>query len=188
MTISALVVASAITGIGLTTMTFSDMHEVIEWLFGGPVWTHEMVHAPTKDIYVSRGYEQFPDMPTQAEAEQDYRAAAAKALACYGQTIRVVRGEDGRQAGPMRTLLDIKPDAEIIGTLPYGLHGRDAPKYDLKAMQYVPDETLMFKANFCWHQSQQGQRFWIDQLGNPTDEGRAALAEMKAQWEKENGE
>ena len=109
-----LIVASALTGVALTQMKFSDMHPVIEWLFGGPVWTHEFVHGPTNDIYTSRGYEQFPDMPTTAEAKKDYKAAAAKAIAAYGPSILVAKGDDGRVASPITTMLDIKPDAKII--------------------------------------------------------------------------
>jgi hypothetical protein len=109
-----LIVASTLTGIGLTNMTFSDVHEVIEWLFGGPVWTHEFVHAPTNDIYISRGYEQFPNMPTQFDAEKDWKGAAEKAVAAYGETVIVAKGENGRQASPLQTIRDIKPDVKII--------------------------------------------------------------------------
>lgn len=109
-----LVVASTITGIGLTNMKFSDMHECAEWLCGYPVWTHELVHGPTQDQYVTEGYEQFPNMPTPAEAENDYVAAAAKAVAEYGETVVVRQGDSQRHEGPIETLSTVAPHAEVI--------------------------------------------------------------------------
>jgi hypothetical protein len=109
-----LVIASATTGVMLFNGSFGDVHEAIEWLFGGPVWTHEMVHAPTQDIYKSRAFEQFPNLPTTADAQNDWQKAAKKAINEYGAILNVAKGEDGRRAGPVQTILDIKPDAVII--------------------------------------------------------------------------
>lgn len=109
-----LVIASTITGIGLTNMRFSDMHECAEWLCGHPVWTHELVHGPTKDQYVTEGYEQFPNMPTPNEAESDYISAAAKAVAEYGDFVTVKRGNSTRQEDPIETLRAMVHDAEVV--------------------------------------------------------------------------
>jgi hypothetical protein len=115
-----LIVASTITGIGLTNMKFSDMHECAEWLCGHPVWTHELVHGPTKDEYITEGYEQFPAMPTPADAEDDYVAAAAKAISAYGETVEVRQGNSKRHEGPMQTLRSMVPDADVIAVTARG--------------------------------------------------------------------
>lgn len=112
-----LVVASAVCGVGLGAMKFSDMHEAVEWLFGGPVWTHELVHGPTQDAYVSEALEQFPKLPTRAEAEKDWQAARERVLDEYGPILSVAKGTAQRRASPIETLKDIRPDAQIIPVL-----------------------------------------------------------------------
>lgn len=110
-----LVVASTLTGIALAHMRgIGPMHECAEWLFGGPVWTHELVHGPTQDVYVEEGYRQFPNLPRRDEAEKDWQAAASKATAAYGPTVNVVRGSDGRRESPLATLRAVAPHAEVI--------------------------------------------------------------------------
>lgn len=114
-TFPTLHVASTITGIAMDEgMTFSRMQEIASHLFGAPIWTHELVHEPTKDAYVEEGYRQFPDMPTAAEAEADYRTAAAKAVAAYGDTIEVEEGSHGRRESPVDTLSRMVPPEKIV--------------------------------------------------------------------------
>lgn len=114
-TFPTLHVASTITGIGLTEgMNYSDMQEIAAHLFGAPIWTHELVHEPTKDAYVEEGYRQFPDMPSQAEAEADFKAAAAKAIAAYGDTVDVAEGTHGRRESPVDTLSRMVPPEKIV--------------------------------------------------------------------------
>ena len=109
-----LIVASSVTGITMTGMTYSDVQRVISWLCGFDIWTHELVHGPTRDMALEECARQFPLMPTQAEAETDWRAAADKAIDAYGATVLVKRGTGTRRAGPVQTLKDIKPDARVI--------------------------------------------------------------------------
>lgn len=114
-TFPTLQVASTITGVGLAEgMTYSDIQEVASHLLGAPIWTHELVHEPTKDAYVEEGYRQFPDMPSIAEAEADYRAAAAKAIAAYGDTVEVEEGTHGRRESPVDTLSRMVPAEKIV--------------------------------------------------------------------------
>jgi hypothetical protein len=118
-TFPTLRVASTITGIGLTDgMTYSDMQEIASHLFGAPIWTHELIHEPTRDAYVEEGYRQFPDMPSQAEAEADFKAAAAKALAAYGETVEVEEGTHGRRESPVDTLSRMVPPEKIVVVKP----------------------------------------------------------------------
>jgi len=114
-TFPTLRVASTITGIALThDMTYSDMQEIASHLFGASIWTHELVHEPTKDAYVEEGYRQFPNMPSQAEAEADFKAAAAKATAAYGDAVVVVEGTHGRRENPVDTLSRMVPPEKIV--------------------------------------------------------------------------
>lgn len=118
-TFPTLHVASAITGIGLTTgMSYSNIQEIASHLFGAPIWTHELVHEPTKDAYVEEGYRQFPDMPTREEAMADYEAAAAKAVAAYGATVEVAEGSHGRRESPVDTLSQMVPTERIVVVKP----------------------------------------------------------------------
>lgn len=112
---STLVVASTITGISLCDgLTVSQFHECAEWLCGHPVWTHELVHAPTKDRYVTEALEQFPDMPTAIEAHENLSAAAAKAIAAYGIKVSVKRGQHERRENPADTLHSVAPNAKVV--------------------------------------------------------------------------
>lgn len=63
-------------------------------------------------------------------------------------------------------------------------------KYDLKAMGYCKKSSNRTSFNavfFFWENTPQGYSFWQQQRLNGLDyDGRAALAEMAAQWELEN--
>jgi hypothetical protein len=109
-----LIVASTMTGIALTKTTFSEMMECASWLCGYPIWTHELAHGPTIDQYKTEGYEQFPAMPTKAEAEADYVAAAAKAISAYGEAVEVRQGSSKRHEGPVDTLRAMAPHVDVI--------------------------------------------------------------------------
>lgn len=114
-TFPTLHVASCVTGTALCEgFNYSRMQEIASHLFGGPVWTHELVHAPTRDAYVEEGYRQFPDLPTRAEAEADYEAAARKAVAAYGETLTVEEGKHGRRESPVDTLGNMVGHDKVI--------------------------------------------------------------------------
>lgn len=122
-TFPTLHVASCITGIGLCEgMNYSRMQEIASHLFGTPIWTHELAHRPTVDACREEGYRQFPAMPTQAEAEANWQAAADKAVAAYGETVTVAEGTHGRREHPVDTLAAMVP-AERIAIV----HLDDAP-------------------------------------------------------------
>lgn len=115
-TFPTLHVATCITGIGLCEgITYSNMQEIASHLFGASIWTHELAHGPTNDAFTQEGYRQFPDMPTPAEANADYAAAAAKAVAAYGETILVEEGTHGRRENPLNTLSAmVDPDKIVV--------------------------------------------------------------------------
>jgi hypothetical protein len=69
--------------------------------------------------------------------------------------------------------------------LPDPARGVPKRKYNLEAMRYYPAERGLNK--FMWNKTPQGYQFWADQRDDGmTEEGRAALAEMAAQWKQEN--
>lgn len=112
-------VASCITGIGLCEgLNYSRMKEIASHLFGDQLWTHELPHGPTNDAYTEEGYRQFPDMPTRAEAEADFEAAARKAVATYGETVTVEEGKHGRREHPFDTLKAMVPEDKIVVVQP----------------------------------------------------------------------
>jgi hypothetical protein len=74
--------------------------------------------------------------------------------------------------------------------LPDPAWGVPKRKYNLEAMQYDPEENSRIGL-FLWYETPQGHDFWAKEFGwrrgfSATEEGRAALAEMKRQWESEN--
>lgn len=113
-TFDTYLVASAVTGIAMGPMTFGDIQEVWEMLLGAPVWTHELAHEPTHDAVSEECYRQFPDMPTRAEAEEDFEAARTKAEAAYGHFVTVRRGDHGRRETPLETIGAVAPHAEVV--------------------------------------------------------------------------
>lgn len=117
-----LIVASTITGIALCQIKggLGPMLECAAHLLGGPVWNHEFCHEPTMMEISEAAYSQFPDLPTRAEAEADYQAAAAKALAAYGPVVSVKEGTFRRRESPLATLRTVAPHAEIITIHPKG--------------------------------------------------------------------
>ena len=104
---STLTVAGALTGVCLEDGGFDKIHECSEHLLGRPVWTHEFAHKPTQEAIIAEGKRQFPDMPSQEEAENDWQAAAQKAIAHYGKTVLVTQGSAPRTTGPVGTLNEI---------------------------------------------------------------------------------
>lgn len=117
-----LVVASTLTGISMAVMRISARPECAEWLCGYPVGTHELAYQPIMDDYIAKGYAQFPDMPTKAAAEADFQAAAAKAVAAYGEVLTVNRGTGERSENPIETLQTMTPNEEIIVVTVGGNH------------------------------------------------------------------
>lgn len=105
-----LVVATAVTGIGLGNedIKYSHVHELVEWVCGSPIWTHEIAHRETAAWYRAELLKQFPDMPSKEEAESDHVTAANKAVGVYGPTVTVTRGLFERTADPLSTLREMQ--------------------------------------------------------------------------------
>lgn len=114
-TFPTLHVASAATGIMLADgMTISIMHQISEFAVGHKIWTHELADgAMTRRIHAAIN-SQLPGLPTRAEASADWKSAAAKATAVYGETVELVRGKLERAEGPMTSL------ARIMAITPEG--------------------------------------------------------------------
>lgn len=101
-----LIVASALTGIGLCKSSFDEIQEIADHLLGYEIWTHELMNDEIKDAYRAEGFKQFPQMPTRQEALEDWQVAAAQAILTYGETVNVVRGDHKRTKGPVQNFAD----------------------------------------------------------------------------------
>lgn len=107
-TFSTLEVASAVTGIGLCQTSYARMKEIMSHVVGYDLWTHELVHKPTADNACAAILALFPDLPTRAEAQADWKDAAAKAVAAYGETVTIPKGASARLKYPLATLIEAK--------------------------------------------------------------------------------
>lgn len=109
------VVASIATMIHMAEgFKFGDIHECAEWIAGHPIWTHEFADKVVVEMLAADAYSQFPNLPTRDEARADFRVAAAKAIAEYGLTVTVTRGNGIRDKHPLDTLQNAAPDAAVI--------------------------------------------------------------------------
>lgn len=118
-TFPTLAVATAATGVGLTSMPFSAVHEICEHVIGHPVWTHELGHGAVTDRIRDLLLAQFPELPSPELANEDWQAAAKKATDAYGETMTVPHGSEERAAHPINTLVEkVGADRVIVLTLP----------------------------------------------------------------------
>lgn len=108
--IRTLILGSITCDRSLCDCAFSDIHEAMNHVLGHPIWTHELSYFA--DQAKEQIIAQFPDMPT--EPPDDWRVCALDLIARYGETVPVRRGNLERQSGPLETLREIKPDAEVI--------------------------------------------------------------------------
>lgn len=88
--------------------SFEGVHEAFEWVMGHPVWTHEMPRFG--DAARERVLAQYPDIPTKATA-QDFRQVYADAVARYGDTIEIKRGDAKRNVDPITSLVEAREEA-----------------------------------------------------------------------------
>lgn len=106
-----LVVASAVTGVTMAeSMTFSEIHQLMDHVIGYPIFTHEMADPAHHGTIKHRLRAQFPDLPTEQAAGADWKAAAAAAVLKYGETVMVEAGEDPRIEHPLDSLKRLKGD------------------------------------------------------------------------------
>lgn len=112
-TFRSLAVASAATGIGLCEkLNFSLMGEIASHVLGYPIWTHEIPASGPKVWLLLK--DQFPLLPTRAEAEADWKSAAAAMTAAYGDEIAVRTGNGTRKESPLDTLQKMIGDKPVI--------------------------------------------------------------------------
>lgn len=100
----ALHVASAVSGVSLCDgLTVARMGEVMSWVLGYPVWTHEIVYAPIKEQFIADARRALPEIPSREAALQDWQKAARHVTLVYGETVLLRQGQRARPASPLAT-------------------------------------------------------------------------------------
>jgi hypothetical protein len=112
-TFPSLHVATAATGIGLVNgMSFSQVHEIYEYVLGHPVWTHEIPRYSEQVRQLLS--KQFPEMPSRADAEADWATAGDAMLVAYGPHVEVKAGTGERTESPLDTLREVAGNKPVI--------------------------------------------------------------------------
>lgn len=93
---------------------FGEFHEMVEFLTGGPVWTHEMGRKEFADLIARDLLRQHPDLPTEVEVDgATFPAWMDNAETQYGAAREIEPIPDYRRTkGPVETL------AEMVGADP----------------------------------------------------------------------
>lgn len=108
--------ASIATGV-LLVQPFSKVHEACEWLLGHPVWTHELGSKATVERIKAALVAQFPEFGTIDAAnvgKDNWAPFAYELIENLGPSREIARGSQEREADPITTLWQMRPDAEII--------------------------------------------------------------------------
>lgn len=89
---------------GVCMGDFTVAHELMEWVVGHPVWTHEMPsHFPfMKEIFA----EMFPLLPKEAHKD-NWMTMLAEAESTYGKELLIPHGQMQRHNSPLDTLKEI---------------------------------------------------------------------------------
>lgn len=111
---SSLLVASTLAGIALCQTSFREIQECADWFCGFSIYTHELAHPEIQRLYKDEIRRQFPMMPERNVVELDVAVAAALVCELYGENIIAVRGAGRRDASPLATLCDLRPDADVL--------------------------------------------------------------------------
>lgn len=114
-TFDTLLVASTACGIALTDkISWSLMSKLGSHVLGFPVWTHELGTNGYGLVIEARLRRLFPTLPSEDLARADWKAAADAALALFGPTLDVPRGNETRTEGAVESLARITGRPEDI--------------------------------------------------------------------------
>lgn len=116
-TFSTLAVASAATGIALSDkLNYAVMAEISSFVLGFALYTHELADKTIAARVHRAIFDQLPDLPNLDEARLDWKAAAQKALAAYGDTVKLQPGSGVREEHPAESLARLtgRPDDIIV--------------------------------------------------------------------------
>jgi len=106
-TVSTAALLTLSTGIVMVER-FEGVGEAAEAVMGHPVWTHEFpsLGDRMRELIVA----QLPDFPT--EVSGDWREVREAAVARYGETIEIDRGNEQRAGDPVSTLVSAVAQAK----------------------------------------------------------------------------
>jgi len=86
------VLASIATGVVLENIQREEMIELFSQLYGKTLSMDEISTSSVQDAVSKEIYNQFPRLPTKAEAEKGWEAALTKVVSIYGESVEVARG------------------------------------------------------------------------------------------------
>lgn len=117
-TFPTLAVATAATGIGLGKCSYSDMMEIIGFVLGHPVWTHELADRAMNARAEAAIRAQLPNLPSNELASDDWQKAATAATEAYGETVTLTEGSGERHESPVDSLARLtgRPEDIIVVT------------------------------------------------------------------------
>jgi hypothetical protein len=110
-------ILSVSTGYMVSPTDFGAVHELIEYLVGGPVMTHSLVALaePCKRAML-RQHPQLAGVDMTGITKENYPARLAEQVARFGEylPVRPMTPDEFRPPEPLRDLYEIKPDARVI--------------------------------------------------------------------------
>jgi len=109
-----LTVATAVTGIGLGQCSYSDVMEVIGFVIGHSIFTHELADREQNARAEAAIRAQLPNLPSGELARKDWQGAAAAAVAAYGDTVTLTEGTAARTESPIDSLARLTGRPEDI--------------------------------------------------------------------------
>jgi len=87
---------------GIVHKDFKTAHELMEWIVGHPIWTHEM--PSHSELVESEMERQFPFLPKKSSRET-CEQILSDCIAQYGETLEVEQGSQERTTDPISSLL-----------------------------------------------------------------------------------
>ncbi|MEM1088155.1 MAG: hypothetical protein AAGH90_10520 [Pseudomonadota bacterium] len=102
-----LAVGSAATGIALKSgMNYGTIQEIVSWVIGYDIFTHELVHDSVKWAFKHELVGLFPALFVDYEGA-NFEQIGQCLLKAYGAVIAVPKGRNRRTAGPITTFKEV---------------------------------------------------------------------------------
>ena len=91
---------------GRLLCSFSDMHELAEWVMGYPIWTHEFGHRPMMAQVRNALLQQHPALASYCDIDaENWRERGEEASLQLGAELLITKGASERELDPISTLV-----------------------------------------------------------------------------------